>query len=223
MIIYKGGGGLSRSSDYGSKSKPYPSVSKEDFAGGGRSYPIPTHADAVDALRLAGMHGRSDVRAKVYAKYPDLKKANGGEMPMMAGGGQANKPPTTNTTTGVVAPKSQYPLVQNPIENATYLRDIGIGKYPGFSMGEALPVEAGSNVESQLRSAYDYPYTRYTMVTNPQGEQNPYPVLDTNQYNEITQRMGVTPISTGKTVEYAKGGQMQMGCRKCGGSIMYKK
>ena len=67
-------GGLSRSKDYGSKDKPYPSVDKNDFAGGGRSYPIPTRADAVDALRLAGLHHRSDVRAKVYAKYPDLRK-----------------------------------------------------------------------------------------------------------------------------------------------------
>lgn len=68
-------GGLSRSKDYGSDKKPYPSVKSKDFAGGGRSYPIPTKADARDALRLAGLHGRSDVRAKVYKKYPELKKS----------------------------------------------------------------------------------------------------------------------------------------------------
>lgn len=73
-------GGLSRSEDYGSKKKPYPSVSSSDFAGGDRSYPIPTKADAIDALRLAGLHGRSDVRAKVFAKYPELKKQFGGAM-----------------------------------------------------------------------------------------------------------------------------------------------
>lgn len=67
-------GGLSRSKDYGSDKKPYPSVKSKDFAGGGRSYPIPTKADARDALRLAGLHGRSDVKAKVYKKYPELKK-----------------------------------------------------------------------------------------------------------------------------------------------------
>jgi hypothetical protein len=67
-------GGLSRDEDYGSKKKPYPSVAKKDFAGGHRSYPIPTKADAVDALRLAGLHGRSDVKAKVYNKYPELRK-----------------------------------------------------------------------------------------------------------------------------------------------------
>ena len=67
-------GGLSRSKDYGSKSKPYPNVKSKDFAGGNRSYPIPTKADAVDALRLAGLHGRDDVKANVYSKYPELRK-----------------------------------------------------------------------------------------------------------------------------------------------------
>ena len=67
-------GGLSRDKDYGSKKKPYPSVAKKDFAGGHRSYPIPTKSDAIDALRLAGLHGRSDVKAKVYNKYPELRK-----------------------------------------------------------------------------------------------------------------------------------------------------
>lgn len=67
-------GGLSRDKDYGSKKKPYPSVAKKDFAGGHRSYPIPTKADAVDALRLAGLHRRSDIKAKVYNKYPELRK-----------------------------------------------------------------------------------------------------------------------------------------------------
>lgn len=71
-------GGLT-SKDKGSSKHPYPSVSSKDFAGGGRSYPIPTKADAVDALRLAGLHGRSDVKAKVYSRYPELrKKARGG-------------------------------------------------------------------------------------------------------------------------------------------------
>lgn len=66
-------GGLT-SKDRGSSKHPYPSVSSKDFAGGDRSYPIPTKADAVDALRLAGLHGRSDVRSKVYSKYPSLRK-----------------------------------------------------------------------------------------------------------------------------------------------------
>ena len=79
--VYKMGG-LSRSEDYGSKKKPYPSVSKLDFAGGHRSYPIPTKADAVDVLKLASLHGRNDVKAKVYSKYPELRKKKefGGNM-----------------------------------------------------------------------------------------------------------------------------------------------
>ncbi len=73
-------GGLSRSKDYGSKSKPYPKVDKKDFAGKNRGYPIPTKADAIDALRLAGLHGRDDIKTKVYNKYPELRKRakNGG-------------------------------------------------------------------------------------------------------------------------------------------------
>lgn len=67
-------GGLSRDKDYGSKKKPYPDVNKSDFAGGNRTYPIPTKADAIDALRLAGLHGRKDVRAKVLNKYPELRQ-----------------------------------------------------------------------------------------------------------------------------------------------------
>ena len=73
-------GGLSRSKDYGSKSKPYPNVDKKDFAGKNRSYPIPTKSDAIDALRLAGLHERNDIKTKVYDKYPELRKRakNGG-------------------------------------------------------------------------------------------------------------------------------------------------
>lgn len=73
-------GGLSRSKHYGSKSKPYPNVDKKDFAGKNRSYPIPTKSDAIDALRLAGLHGRDDIKTKVYNKYPELRKRakNGG-------------------------------------------------------------------------------------------------------------------------------------------------
>lgn len=85
QAIMKYGGGLSRGDDYGSKSKPYPSVASSDFAGGGRSYPIPTKADAEDALRLAHLHGRSDVIAKVHAKYPELKY--GGAIMEYASGG----------------------------------------------------------------------------------------------------------------------------------------
>lgn len=81
-------GGLSRSKDYGSKSKPYPNVGKKDFAGKNRSYPIPTKADAVDALRLAGLHGRDDIKTKVYNKYPELRKRakNGGVYTLTSNG-----------------------------------------------------------------------------------------------------------------------------------------
>lgn len=91
-------GGLSRKKDYGSDKKPYPSVKSNDFAGGGRSYPIPTKADARDALRLAGLHGRSDVKAKVYKKYPELKnkKATLGTFESLTGANRKSSALTQN-------------------------------------------------------------------------------------------------------------------------------
>jgi len=72
-ILYKKGG-LSRASDYGSKKRQYPSVKKSNFASAGRSYPIPTRADAVDACKLAGLHGREDVKTRIRKKYNDVCK-----------------------------------------------------------------------------------------------------------------------------------------------------
>lgn len=84
-------GGLSRSKDYGSKSKPYPNVDKKDFAGKNRSYPIPTKSDAIDALRLAGLHGRDDIKTKVYNKYPELRKrAKNGEVYTVTSNGKTS-------------------------------------------------------------------------------------------------------------------------------------
>ena len=80
------GGNLSRDKDYGSKKKPYPMIPSSDFAGPHRSYPIPTKANARDALRLAGLHGNSSVRAKVLAKYPSLRKEDGGILFAEGGG-----------------------------------------------------------------------------------------------------------------------------------------
>jgi hypothetical protein len=106
---YEDGGGLSRSEDYGSKKKPYPNVSSGDFAGGNRSYPIPTKADAVDALRLAGLHGRNDVKSKVYAKYPSLKKEDGGYTYSTEGAKQGSNYNVVNpaNTSNFVEPKKK--------------------------------------------------------------------------------------------------------------------
>lgn len=104
--VFAKGGNLSREEDYGSAKKPYPSVAKGDFAGGGRSYPIPTKADAIDALRLAGLHSRSDVRSKVYAKYPSLKKDEGGEL-FADGGGLFNTNKTQYVDSVLTANKNK--------------------------------------------------------------------------------------------------------------------
>ena len=77
------GGGLT-SKDRGSSKHPYPSVSSKDFAGGGRSYPIPTKADyskvgnfnqAFDAARAAG-RSQFIYRAGKYNNYSTIKETN---------------------------------------------------------------------------------------------------------------------------------------------------
>lgn len=127
----KANGGLT-SEDRGSDKKPYPSVSSNDFAGGNRSYPIPTKADAIDALRLAGLHGRNDVRAKVYDKYPDLKKDVGGGLSKM-----------TNMATTSVADalafqgkdKPDTPLQDALHDNNLYYRKIDFNKFSNQKRG----------------------------------------------------------------------------------------
>ena len=133
MVKYAAnGGGLSRDKDYKSKKKPYPSVSSEDFAGGGRSYPIPTKADAIDALRLAGLHGRSDVKAKVYKKYPELKHALGGHL--FDGGGHydiyGNWIPHNYRINGTPSLGALYNDVQNP----DFKEEYKFGITPTFTM-----------------------------------------------------------------------------------------
>lgn len=122
-------GGLSRDKDYGSKKKPYPSVAKKDFAGGHRSYPIPTKADAVDALRLAGLHGRSDVKAKVYNKYPELrKKGNTGLIVSISGNVKNGLIHSPSSTGGL---RDKFAVGENRINRhgRTWEYDEQIGAY----------------------------------------------------------------------------------------------
>ena len=150
--IYKDGGGLSRSKDYGSSKKPYPKVKSSDFAGKHRSYPIPTKADARDALRLAGLHGRSDIKAKVYKKYPSLKHANGGELlgldyytNQLYDGGPLESPMEArfiiNPNLTVQAPDPTTQQAVNPI----------IPKQ-GVSLGSIDPVSTVSNISTLFSS-----------------------------------------------------------------------
>jgi hypothetical protein len=113
---YRLGGGLT-SKDRGSSKHPYPSVSSKDFAGGSRSYPIPTKDDAVDALRLAGLHGRSDVRSKVYSKYPSLRKKS-----LLGGCSRPVKGMRPKADTGIFVPfnKRYTSIYDAPDYNSDY-------------------------------------------------------------------------------------------------------
>lgn len=160
-------GGLSRDKDYGSKKKPYPSVAKKDFAGGHRSYPIPTKADAIDALRLAGLHGRSDVKAKVYNKYPELrKKGNVGLVVSINGnvkngllhspsstGGRHDKLIDGGRRTNPDSLKADRLWSDRQINKIRYLTDIHRTNEPGrYSLAVNMPNQDSINVNIPLRN-----------------------------------------------------------------------
>lgn len=159
--IYKDGGGLSRSKDYGSSKKPYPKVKSSDFAGKHRSYPIPTKADARDALRLAGLHGRSDIKAKVYKKYPSLKHTNGGELlgldyytNKLAMGGILDSPMVTRQIDTPVlkadAPNPQMTLKEQPISEKRFNSSDGSFNIdPSQTVSNVSTLFSGPNIVSQ--------------------------------------------------------------------------
>lgn len=143
-------GGLSRSKDYGSDKKPYPSVKSNDFAGGGRSYPIPTKADARDALRLAGLHGRSDVKAKVYKKYPELKnkKATLGILESLTGANRRllalnQNVPSAGITAGAKIINPSASSIK-PMNLSSNNGSKGFNLFKGIDKGEAISSGIGA-------------------------------------------------------------------------------
>lgn len=143
-------GGLSRKKDYGSDKKPYPSVKSNDFAGGGRSYPIPTKADARDALRLAGLHGRSDVKAKVYKKYPELKnkKAVLGTLGSLTGFNRRllalnQNVPSAGITAGANITNPSASSIK-PMNLSTNSGSKGFNLFKGIDKGEAISSGIGA-------------------------------------------------------------------------------
>lgn len=163
--------GLSRDKDYGSKKKPYPSVAKKDFAGGHRSYPIPTKADAVDALRLAGLHGRSDVKAKVYNKYPELrKKGNTGLIVSISGNVKNGLIHSPSSTGGL---RDKFAVGGNRINRhgRTWEYDEQIGAYVPITnrtinRTSAYPINKSARGETIVGSDYTFRNGRWSKNNN---------------------------------------------------------
>lgn len=154
-------GGLSRDKDYGSKKKPYPSVAKKDFAGGYRSYPIPTKADAVDALRLAGLHGRSDVKAKVYNKYPELRKKGNTGLIVSISGNVKNGLIHSPSSTGGLRDKFAVGGKRINRHGRTWEYDEQIGAYVPItnrtiSRTSAYPINKSARGETIVGSDYTF-------------------------------------------------------------------
>lgn len=166
-------GGLSRDKDYGSKKKPYPSVAKKDFAGGHRSYPIPTKADAVDALRLAGLHGRNDVKAKVYNKYPELRKKGNVGLVVSINGNVKNGLIHSPSSTGGLRDKFAVGGTRINRHGRTWEYDEQIGAYVPItnrtiSRTSAYPINKSARGETIVGSDYTFRNGRWSKnsITN---------------------------------------------------------
>lgn len=160
-------GGLSRDKDYGSKKKPYPSVAKKDFAGGHRSYPIPTKADAVDALRLAGLHGRSDVKAKVYNKYPELRKKGNVGLVVSINGNVKNGLIHSPSSTGGLRDRFAVGGTRINRHGRTWEYDEKIGAYVPItnrtiSRTSAYPINKSARGETVVGSDYTFRNGRWS-------------------------------------------------------------
>ena len=164
-------GGLSRDKDYGSKKKPYPSVAKKDFAGGHRSYPIPTKADAVDALRLAGLHGRSDVKAKVYNKYPELRKKGNVGLVVSISGNVKNGLIHSPSSTGGLRDKFAVGGTRINRHGRTWEYDEQIGAYVPITnrtinRTSAYPINKSARGETIVGSDYTFRNGRWSKNNN---------------------------------------------------------
>lgn len=164
-------GGLSRDKDYGSKKKPYPSVAKKDFAGGHRSYPIPTKADAIDALRLAGLHGRNDVKAKVYNKYPELRKKGNVGLVVSINGNVKNGLIHSPSSTGGL--RDKFAVGGNRINRhgRTWEYDEQIGAYVPITnrtinRTSAYPINKSARGETIIGSDYTFRNGRWSKNNN---------------------------------------------------------
>ena len=164
-------GGLNRDKDYGSKKKPYPSVAKKDFAGGHRSYPIPTKADAVDALRLAGLHGRSDVKAKVYNKYPELRKKGNTGLIVSISGNVKNGLIHSPSSTGGLRDKFAVGGKRINRHGRTWEYDEQIGAYVPITnrtinRTSAYPINKSARGETIIGSDYTFRNGRWSKNNN---------------------------------------------------------
>lgn len=164
-------GGLSRDKDYGSKKKPYPNVAKKDFAGGHRSYPIPTKADAVDALRLAGLHGRNDVKAKVYNKYPELRKKGNVRLVVSINGNVKNGLIHSPSSTGGLRDKFAVGGTRINRHGRTWEYDEKIGAYVPITnrtinRTSAYPINKSARGETIVGSDYTFRNGRWSKNNN---------------------------------------------------------
>ena len=204
-------GGLNRNKDYGSKKKPYPSVAKKDFAGGHRSYPIPTKADAIDALRLAGLHGRNDVKAKVYNKYPELRKKGNVGLVVSINGNVKNGLIHSPSSTGGL--RDKFAVGGNRINRhgRTWEYDEQIGAYVPITnrtinRTSIYPINKSARGETIVGSDYTFRNGRWSKNNNVNTNTNKPNIDNGNRINrhertwEYDEQIGAYVPITNRTI-----------------------
>lgn len=161
--------------------------------------------DAIDAntnvRKLAGVDKSLDNLYNAQEGIKDLSNAKTvGDV--YANGGDGDK--NDNDEYDTIKPNmSGLAPIQDPLENASHLRKLSLGRYGKVQVGEAMDVVAGSPEEQQLRNTYDYPYSSYTNVVNEQGDTIVYPVLNDKEHARLVKDK--YPDVAVKDI-YAKGG-----------------
>jgi hypothetical protein len=199
-------GGLSGSKDRypkgKGKTKAYPMVKSSDFAGNGRSYPIPTRADAVDALRLAGLHHRSDVKAKVYRKYPGLKKAQEGMELIEPRSGYIEQPyynPPLPMTEGLTNYLNEAPNVPSSGFNMSDIPFNDIFTTAATLAPIAYNIGQGLQKPVQLNARdFQNPYAEDIRSTLKNRKFNINPVLERNRLAQSTYNYGLRQVAPSK-------------------------
>lgn len=210
------GGSLSREKNYGSKKKPYPSVSSGDFAGPHRSYPIPTKADARDALRLAGLHGNESVRRKALAKYPSLK-AFGGWLNTQ-GGDFTNE--VTFIDEGGSHEENPYQGIQIGVdpEGAPNLVEQGEVVYDDYVFSNRMEIPEDIRKEYKLRGKT---FAKAAKSAQRESEERPNDPLSTKGLQAAMERIAEAQeeVRNGKGIKNTKSNRFDKGGPIKGGPI----
>lgn len=125
----------------------------------------------IDALRLAGLHGRSDVKAKVYNKYPELRKKGNVGLVVSINGNVKNGLIHSPSSTGGL--RDKFAVGGNRINRhgRTWEYDEQIGAYVPITnrtinRTSAYPINKSARGETIVGSDYTFRNGRWSKNNN---------------------------------------------------------